>query len=71
MFFTLTLPFIVFNPFITHRVAWFIYSKIISKVWFDVFILINILAIGAVTGLDLESDGNSNITCHIEYSVPS
>jgi hypothetical protein len=42
-----------------NSVAWFVYSKITSQVWFEVVILINILCIGAATGLDLENDGKN------------
>eukprot|EP00615_Pteridomonas_danica_P011765 CAMPEP_0114346930 /NCGR_PEP_ID=MMETSP0101-20121206/13474_1 /TAXON_ID=38822 ORGANISM="Pteridomonas danica, Strain PT" /NCGR_SAMPLE_ID=MMETSP0101 /ASSEMBLY_ACC=CAM_ASM_000211 /LENGTH=1430 /DNA_ID=CAMNT_0001483895 /DNA_START=53 /DNA_END=4345 /DNA_ORIENTATION=+ len=41
-----------------NRIAWFVYSKITSQVWFEVVILVNILCIGAATGIDLENNGD-------------
>ena len=37
------------------RLAWWIYENITSRLWFEGFILLNILLIGIATGVDLEN----------------
>jgi len=40
------------------RLGWFVYSEITSQAWFEGFIMLNILLVGAATGFDLESGGS-------------
>ena len=39
------------------RFAWQVTSKVTTTVWFESFVMLNILLIGAATGLDLENNG--------------
>lgn len=44
------------------RIAWRVYLYITSTVWFESFVLLNIVLIGVSTGIDLEnSQGDPNI----------
>lgn len=44
------------------RWAWFIYLNITSKLWFELFIMANILLVGISTGIDLENRGRDEWT---------
>ena len=41
------------------QIAWFIFENVTSKLWFETFILVNILLIGISTGLELENHGRA------------
>jgi len=52
------------------KFSWFVYDKITSQLWFEAFVLLNIVFVGVVTGLDLEFDkedgeGHSNRDVHL------
>ena len=41
------------SPFLYERVSWRVYYYVTSRTWFEAFIMLNILLIGACTGLDV------------------
>jgi voltage-gated sodium channel len=41
------------------QVAWWVYSKLTSRPWFEAFVMFNILLIGISTGVDLETNGGA------------
>lgn len=48
----------VFVYFFKFRFSWLVYDNITSKLWFEFFILCNIIAVGIMTGIDLEMSEN-------------
>jgi voltage-gated sodium channel len=44
-----------------------VHSHITSKPAFEIFILINIIMVGVITGLDLENQGKDEWTVHFSY----
>ena len=47
----------IHDQYVYLQAGWLVYKHVTSRLWFEIFILLNILLIGLFTGLDLEANG--------------
>jgi hypothetical protein len=52
------------------RLAWRVFSTVVSQTWFETFVMLNIVLIGIATGLDLENNGRfAPVNTFVEVSA--